>query len=450
MDSESKRLIKVKHPIITVEPEEIRRRGIPLWAAFLVLLVLAVGGIGVLVMILRQTVGEKARLERELGTWKVEKAQGDIERERTSDQARRVLAKARQDTALTEIKIAVSACSELLTAREKLDRESQELLVSDAGKLVARIPELVASAQRLYQNDLPNVAPRSVVVTKLEGERRLEVQVTAAAGTAYEPDEKILSLAKADTEWADVELSKVRRLRDLVVSLAAEGRIKQPPEGAPSEPQTLQVAIARLSQDEASTHRKTVIEADGKAKRTAAATVASAEAERLVTEAKLQAKKILDDAKAAATKVEQDGKVLQAQRDLEAAKAQVEALKAAEEARKVELRAKADSSKVKSLLAPFTTPGYLQLNSSASYSKQPLSYQALVSSGALSPTQAGLQRLAEIGHNRWDKDRPRWHFGFDNVKGWQKSASEREMVTQAQQLLIELGPVLVEKGLLQE
>ena len=117
-------------------------------------------------------------------------------------------------------------------------------------------------------------------------------------------------------------------------------------------------------------------------------------------------------------------------------------------AQKVKLRAKAKDPKIQAKLAPFTTPGYLQLNHKMSYQKEAFSYTEILQSGALTQSQAGLQKMVMIAFTRDDKDRPRLHFQIDFANGWQKSNEDREMVMELQQLLIELGPTLAELGVL--
>jgi hypothetical protein len=58
----------------------------------------------------------------------------------------------------------------------------------------------------------------------------------------------------------------------------------------------------------------------------------------------------------------------------------------------------------------------------------------------------GLDHLVAIAISASDKVRPRWKL---NQKFYRRYPNQVEQVKEAQQLLIELGPVLVEMGLLQ-
>lgn len=61
-------------------------------------------------------------------------------------------------------------------------------------------------------------------------------------------------------------------------------------------------------------------------------------------------------------------------------------------------------------------------------------------------SELGMQRLVNVAYDRIDKVRPRWTFKRNGVRGWFNNPDEVEMIKQVQQLLIELGPVLVESG----
>ncbi|MFO1458705.1 MAG: hypothetical protein U1G08_04800 [Verrucomicrobiota bacterium] len=306
------------------------------------------------------------------------------------------------------------------------------------------------SARRLYQTDIRGLPAQSLVVSKLEGERRLEGQLVAAIGTAFEPDANFASTAQSDANWANQESAKAENARTVLSTLIEESKIKTPPAGgSDAAAVTLEAAMANLGQSEVAGRQRVLAETSTAAAATGAKDIANAEADRILSEAKLEAARIRDAAKAEAEKQRQQQELVAAAQRLEAGKAKVAVDQLEDEARKVKLRAKAKEPRVQAKLAPFTTPGYWQINGS-SYTKAPLSYKALLHAGALAETTDGLQRLVEIGFYRWDKDRPRWHFRFDNTKGWQKTSSEREMVTEVQQLLIELGPTLVELGYLQE
>ena len=78
-----------------------------------------------------------------------------------------------------------------------------------------------------------------------------------------------------------------------------------------------------------------------------------------------------------------------------------------------------------------------------------MSFGALRANGALERTVEGRARLVQIaaGMPEEGNDRPRWNFPR-NAAFW--SPETMRFVTEAQDLLIQLGPVMVREGLLAE
>ena len=77
--------------------------------------------------------------------------------------------------------------------------------------------------------------------------------------------------------------------------------------------------------------------------------------------------------------------------------------------------------------------------------KEPISLSKLQAIGGLEQTIKGLQELAGVACHKDDDVRTRWGCGA-YAPWW--STGQQEVVQKAQDLLIELGPVLVEEGLL--
>jgi hypothetical protein len=120
-----------------------------------------------------------------------------------------------------------------------------------------------------------------------------------------------------------------------------------------------------------------------------------------------------------------------------------ETVEAAERQKKISL---ANSPEVQRLLAPFLADGYTQPVRKTSVKKGPVSFSALRESGALAPTIKGLTKLHRLGTKKVeDKERPRW--GFPNYMK-AMSPEERDQLQQAQDYLNELGPIMVELGML--
>ena len=143
--------------------------------------------------------------------------------------------------------------------------------------------------------------------------------------------------------------------------------------------------------------------------------------------------------KAAAVRAAGDIEVQRIRREVEAQK---------DKERRAELAQKAQSAEVKSILAPFLAKGRLQpldlqrSNNPSSLDEKPVSFSQIGQYGALNDETQGLSRLLLLANNRHDT-RPRWAISSDK---WSKK--DIEFLRRAQELLRELGPTLVELGML--
>ena len=359
------------------KPSAPKPRGIPLWAALATLLGLAVVAAVVLVFLMRQATNDKAKLEGKMAAWQLEQGKSEIAKQKAEEQAKLALARTRQTDALAQVRLATNVCGQLLQSLQDLDRDATALRTSDAGKQVARFPDLVVLARRLYDADLRGVTPQTQAISKLEGERRLESQLVAAAGTAFEPDGTFLTTAQSDTIWANQELAKVQQVRSLLTTLSSDAKIKVPSSGSTGTV-TLEDAITALNQSDAAARQRVIVAKTSDATAVATESVAAAEAAKIVKEAQLKAANILADANALVTKQAQEQQLRDAQQKVEASKVKVAVDQAADEAKKVQLRAKLKDPRVLSQLAPFTTPGFMQLDGKSTYERHPVSYKDLV------------------------------------------------------------------------
>jgi hypothetical protein len=136
-----------------------------------------------------------------------------------------------------------------------------------------------------------------------------------------------------------------------------------------------------------------------------------------------------------------------------------------EEAEAVRLRKLAESPATQNALRPFTAPGRWQpgeARPNPAAEVGPMSYAAIVSFGALDPSEDGLRKLLAIvnangsgqlrvmqgqGNRRrhLDEMRPKWGFPerFNDLSG-----SQMQQLREVQALLTEVGPTMVELGLL--
>ncbi len=147
--------------------------------------------------------------------------------------------------------------------------------------------------------------------------------------------------------------------------------------------------------------------------------------------------------------IEREEQQAAAQREREA--------KLAEERRKKEeqaaqLLAEATSPEVKALLAPFLEPRTIQPQLAGTFSikwvrtfeKQPMSLGKLMEIGALDDSVLGLKKLALVVGNR-KLPEPRWSIA-SQPNNW--SPEDEDRLKQAQQMLRDYGPILVQAGLL--
>ena len=142
----------------------------------------------------------------------------------------------------------------------------------------------------------------------------------------------------------------------------------------------------------------------------------------------------------------------EARRKAEDVSADIEKRKIEEAALKQQRIQKCQSPEVQQLLAPFLTKGYWQPGDKigSNVDLKPISFSKLTGFGALQPTASGIQKLLQVAtkdikYGIFDKVRPRWPYTSDMRK---IKAEQLEEVKKAQALLIELGEVMVEQGML--
>jgi hypothetical protein len=233
----------------------------------------------------------------------------------------------------------------------------------------------------------------------------------------------------------DVELASLER--------EAKVRIEPPPNG--QEPENLSAALEKSVQVEIAKRQETIITKTTEANATAVDVVAKAEADRILREATNKAAAILRESNEMLEARRREQEIKDAESKAKDTQTQLASKKISDEANHQKLLAKASDPQVQSKLAPFITAGYLQ-GREIQMEKKPLSLTVLQSEGALEPTKDGMIKLAHIATTKQDKVRPRMALRVGTM--WLKNPEQIEEVKEAQSLLIELGPVLVEKGLL--
>lgn len=381
-----------------------------------------------------------AKLEQE-----ARQARAELQRKEAEDQAKVTLAQTQRDQVLAPTRSATNLLAGLLTGINEAQNEAEALKTSDAGKAIARHQDLTELARRVYETELKALPTQGEVTLRLEGARRLEQQLVAASGTAYTPEADMEKSAQDLITWGTEGQVKLARVRQSLAALVQESKAKVTVGSITEASPTLEAAMTSLSQRATATSLKVQESAAAEARAQAEITNALAEAKRIQTEAEIRAQAILADATAKKEQADREIQQREAQMKVEQANTQVAVQQQEDEATKILLRQKASDPKVLAELAPFTTPGYWTLRGLAA-DKKPLSFGALQASGALADDMRGLQKLVDVATSGYDRARPRWDM---NRRLWVRKPELIEKVKSAQKYLNELGPVLVEKGLLE-
>ena len=410
------------------------------------LLLLAVVAAAALGFFLYQARNAEAKLRREVQAQQVREAQNEANAKKAAEDAKLAMSRTRQEEVLAQARNATNVLERLLQEINQVNADATTLKTSQAGRLVALHPDLVAQARRLYEVDLPALAGTAEIITRLEGVRRIEQQLVAALGTTYQPAADLPVTAQTAAVWAEQERRRVSSAQALMAGLVQESKIKVPPTALSAQSLNLADAVAQLRQGESTQHQRTVVEKVGEAKTGATKMLADAEAQRILQAASLQASNMIAEVNAAKAKSDREQEQRVAEQKRQDTQARLDIQAKADETRNMELRQKASDPVVQNKLAPFITPGYWQTKAGGiSTEKKPLSLTLLQTKGALIPTMPGFRELVEVASTANDRVRPRWKMPL----GWSKKPDQIEMVKEAQTLLIELGPVLVEMKLLE-
>ena len=409
--------------------------GIPLGRALAIMGGIALVAIALLGIVIWQNHNSDAKVKKQVRQAEEDRQRAELAKKEAAQKAQLALARNRQEDVLTEARNATNVLGRLLAGVNQLTADAGSLKTNEAGRLVALHPDLVAQAKLFYETEFGRISKPAEIITKLENARRVEAQVAANLGTAYEPEPALALDAKTAVTWADQEQQKLTALQNQMAALVSESKIKVTSATLTAESPTLESAILKLANSQISGEQQTMVDATTKARQEAAIRQAEIEAQRI--------KQNMLDQSNSMFQAMQD-KINQQRRldEINQASNQVADAKAKEAAQKVLLLQKAAQPEVKTKLAPFVTPGYWSPRGTY-VEKKPLSYTILLNEGALDPSPPGLGKLAGIAMAVDDKVRPRWHL-LGGRLGWFKVPSSLEQVKEAQKMLIELGPVLVE------
>jgi hypothetical protein len=91
---------------------------------------------------------------------------------------------------------------------------------------VALHPELVTVARRFYEASLSQVPPEPELTTRLEAVRRIEQQLLANYGQAYELPAGLVDNVQSADAWVRQAQIKVEPARQTLAALVADSQVK--------------------------------------------------------------------------------------------------------------------------------------------------------------------------------------------------------------------------------
>lgn len=407
----------------------------------LVLAILVVAGLAAALYYVR---GEQRKTQEKLAALELQTKKAEVERKAGAEKDRRVRAENSQQDLLRQARAATNSLENLLAEIKELNAGATALRSNEDGKRVALHPELIERARVFYEVQLRDAPAAADVITRLEGARRIEQQVLSQQGTAYEPAPDLVESARTVAANAEQDRGKVAQLRAYLTALVQESKIKYTEAKLTTSSPILEDAIKAKVTAEAAITQQALADRTAGAKEDANRTRQEAEVRKIKEEAKRDAERKEMEIAELKAALERERGQAEADRKKKDAEAEDKRLKELAEADKIELRRKLSDTNVLATLAPFTTPGYWQIKGTSADLK-PISFTKLKASGALEKTAAGRKTLALLVSTSTDKVRPRWKI---NPEYYTRYPDAVARVTQLQDLLIELGPLLVEMKLL--
>jgi hypothetical protein len=411
---------------------------------FLCLGILVVAGVLLGGLLLLRN-NEQIKHKWEASEAEAKKAREQLQQAAAEQQSQIVVAENLRAEVIAAARTATNQLTRLLQEVNTLFADAEALKTNEAGRAIAANSDLVPLARRFYEAELPGVPAPHEITAKLESARRIEQQLLAAQGTPFPPQADLQTNSQELVSWSAKASVKYDSSRQALALLISESKIRVSPSQVNNSTSTLATALANLVQADVASRLRSGEAEQSKATEDAYLTKVKAEAARIREEAETEAKRILSEVSTKQKEVELALEEKEAALKVELARVKAAVQQNLDEAGRIELRQKASQPEVLAELAPFTTPGYLQIDG-IKVEKKPYSYAALRNYGALSPDADGMRKLVRLASHPQDNVRPRWKM---NHLLFQRKPSEVEKVARVQGLLTELGPVLVEKGLLQ-
>jgi len=422
-----------------------KSRGIPLWTALVALLLLVIAAGAILAGILYYFRSDKLKLERENQALRVKQEETKLAEQKAGEEARLTWARNRQEEGLNLARSATNALQGLTAAADAVRTAAATLKTSEDGRRVALHPGLVRLARQLYEINLPVLPPAADIDSRLEGVRRIELQLDKAAGTTFVPGPELTGELQQAAAWAGDQARKTDEIRTLLRTLTEESKVKVTTATLTAASPTLEAAIQRLTEAELATQQQAAAVQTEEARKTATETVGTAEAIGILEEAQRKFDRRLAEEQAKNAALERELALQKAEQVKADAENKVATETVRDEARRLELLKKAQDPAIQATLKPLTAPGYWQIDK-MSLELKPHSLTKLQTRGSLEATPRGATELARILTDKDDKVRPRLKM-YPNQ--FLRHPEQLEQVTEIQRLLNELGPVLVELKMLE-
>lgn len=376
-----------------------------------------------------------------------------------------------------------TALDELAKKTEALDVRMKALLTNDDGKRVAADKPAFEGFMLALKQPLVNperIAARKKSIDSILAGLRDELQNPSAGYLPGEASRREVEEAASWTNdrlsaittheaWFDTAISKAPKDLDLAKRTTLEEAIKR----IQADEREAYIRAVTESRDEARREMEKVLrdtakqaqeeEERAKAERLLRESRAEQERQRIEYETRLKAMEAELKRQSIEAEIRHKDLMAELERTRQLAEARRNADDVATDIEKQKIEDAAEKQKhiqqcrdpaIQQVLAPFLTKGYWQPGdrSGANIDLKPMSYSKLTAFGALQPTATGVRKLLQVGTNDGhvgglDKVRPRWPYNPDIKR---LKPEQLEEVKKAQAYLIELGPTMVELGMLEK
>lgn len=351
----------------------------------------------------KRLAAEQALAEEKARTTKAEADKAKQEREN-----RLAIAQSLRDSFAARAGVATNILHGLLDRIPLVEQEMNDFRKGSKGIPVTTSPELVQTAMTFFTSEM-NFPKRSIAVSHLEGVRLILIRNNESRGTEAQPSPEAEALVAEARVWGDNADTELNKVSAFIRSTLNQASSKVQSSAKPAA--SLDDAIETARTDAA---LKIATEKAAAQKR-ADELVRQRSNENTVNAGIIRARELEEEN-------------ARRQREAEAAIAKQKLI---EEAR---------SAAIQNLLAPFITPGRVDIYGGLLSEKGPLSWKQL---SAVLEKDRGAEQLYRLTTSNYDKDRPR----LPRVD-LRKDSQTYDRVVEMRRALQRLGPILVELKML--